>query len=287
MTTRGGWLAAPALLATGVLVLLPLLVTLGLAAWRYDALNPPVWVGADHLHALMDDRLFRTALVNSLLLIAVAVPVRLLVALGLGLLLAPRDGLSRGVLVPVFLPVIVPALVWAMAWLWVLNPHFGPAAWIAESVQRGGAQWLLSATGARTALVLVVSFLIGELVLVIIATRRQIPAQRYEICAVEGASNWFATTRVTLPAMWPVLLLLAARDVAVVLQLALVPSMIVTKGGPQFATFLLPQYVYQNAFEYLRFGYAAAMSSVMIAGIAVVLVIQFWLLSRWLRRTAN
>ena len=87
----------------------------------------------------------------------------------------------------------------------------------------------------------------------------------------------------TLPALWPVLLMLAARDVVLVLQLAFVPSLIVTKTGPQFATLYLPHYIYQNAFEYLRFGYAAAMSAVLVLAVMVVLVAQFWLLRRWIR----
>ena len=281
--SRGGGLAAIALAATVGLVMLPLVATLVLAGFRYDALNSPVWIGFDHLRRLLADPLFLTALENSLWLIVVAVPVRLLLALVLGLLLTDRGRVARAAFVPVFTPVVLPELVWAMAWLWILNPFFGPAAWLLNTLEVGGAQWLLTSTGARTAIVVVLGFLIGEQVLVIMATRRQIPPQRYELCAVEGAGGWYKFSRVTLPALWPVLLMLAARDAALVLQLAFVPALVVTKTGPQFATLYLPHYIYQNAFEYLRFGYAAAMSAVLVLAVIFVLAAQFWLLRRWIR----
>ncbi|WP_348673345.1 sugar ABC transporter permease [uncultured Abyssibacter sp.] len=284
MKTSGAWLAGLVVVTTIALVMVPLLGTLVLALFRYDALNPPQWIGLTHVRTMLEDPLFRTALRNSLWLIVLAVPVRLLIALVLGLLLAGRGRLAGVTLVPVFTPVVLPELVWAMAWLWILNPFFGPAAWLLNAMQYGGAQWLLTVSGARTAMVIVLSFLIGELVLVILATRRQIPHQRYELCAVEGAGAWYSFSRVTLPAMSPMLLLLAARDVVLVLQLAFVPALVVTKTGPQFATLFLPHYIYQNAFEYLRFGYAAAMSAVLVFAVLVVLLTQFLLLRRWVLR---
>lgn len=280
----GAWLAAVALIATGLLIWLPLLATLGLGFFRYDALNPPQWVGWSHLVRLVDDPMFLTAARNSLWLVLFAVPLRLALAVVLGLALAGRGRVSSAALVPVFTPVVVPELVWAMAWLWILNPFFGPAAWLLNSLEYGGAQWLLTVAGARTALVVVLAFLIGELVLVIMATRRQVPAQRYELCAVEGAGPWYSFRRVTWPALWPVLLLLMARDMVLVLQLAFVPALVVTKTGPQFATLFLPHYIYQNAFEYLRFGYAAAMSGVLVLSVLGLIAAQFWLLRRWIRQ---
>ena len=74
--------------------------------------------------------------------------------------------------------------------------------------------------------------------------------------------------------------------IVLVLQLAFVPALVVTKTGPQFATLLLPHYIYQNAFEYLRFGYAAAMSGVLVLTVLGLLAAQFWLLRRWLRAAA-
>ena len=73
-------MAAAALIATGLLIWLPLLATLGLGFFRYDALNPPQWVGWAHLARLLDDPLFLTAAKNSAWLVLFAVPLRLALA---------------------------------------------------------------------------------------------------------------------------------------------------------------------------------------------------------------
>lgn len=277
----GRWFLLPALLATFLLAIVPLLVTLGLALFEFDALSPPRWVGLEHFKALAADPMFRQALHNSLLLVAVAVPLRLVLALVLGLLLARTDRWSRLGLPPTLLPTLLPELVWAMAWLWILNPWYGPAAWVLDATHPQGAEWILSATGARTAIVCVLALLIGEMVLILRAARRLIPDRHYEICAVEGASAWHGFRRVTWPQLAPLFGLLALRDVALCLQLSFVPALIVTKTGPQFSTLYLPYYTWQNAFEYLRFGYAAASGSLLVLWVLLALGLQLLLLRRW------
>jgi multiple sugar transport system permease protein len=85
--------------------------------------------------------------------------------------------------------------------------------------------------------------------------------------------------------MLPVLALLALRDVVLSLQLNLIPALVVTNGGPpDHATTYLGLFVYRNAFEYLRYGYAAAATVVLLALTAAIVAIQLALLARWRRR---
>jgi multiple sugar transport system permease protein len=79
----------------------------------------------------------------------------------------------------------------------------------------------------------------------------------------------------------PTLVLLAARDVAFSLQATFVPALVLYEGGPNYATTFLPLYVYQNGFEYLRFGYAGAMTAVMFVVTAGMVGIQLLALRRW------
>lgn len=282
---RPAWpLALPVILASLVLVLLPLLATLGLSFWQYDGLSAPQWVGLDHYRRLSEDPMFRLAQSNSLQLAAVLVPLRMGLALGLALLLQYR-GRSGGIARSAALaPVLVPDIAWALLWLWLLNPLFGPAGALLEALGWPAAATLMSAEGARASIVLCLSFLIGETLLILIAARREIPSSLYEAAKLEGASSWTLTRRITLPLMAPALLLLSCRDVALAFQLTLVPSLIITKGGPLFSTTVLPLYVYQNAFEYLRFGYAAALSASMLAVTLTAVFVQLWMLRRLFRR---
>jgi multiple sugar transport system permease protein len=88
--------------------------------------------------------------------------------------------------------------------------------------------------------------------------------------------------RITLPVMAPTLLLLLFRDTIFSFQANFVPALIVTDGGPPpYATTYLPLFIYRNAFEYLRYGYAAAATLVMFVVTAVIVIIQYRIVRRW------
>ena len=107
-----------------------------------------------------------------------------------------------------------------------------------------------------------------------------IPGRLYEALAVEGGSSWFATRRLTLPLMAPIVLVLAVRDVVVVVQNAFVPALLVTEGGPANATTTAPLHLYVRAFEYGELGYASTLSVTLLALTAVAAALPLWLAAR-------
>jgi multiple sugar transport system permease protein len=272
-----GLLALPFLGAALLLVGLPALLTLGLAFTEYDALSAPRFVGFAQFTRLWRDPLFWTALNNSLLFAALTVPARLLLALVLALALARGARVARAA---VFLPSVVPDIAYALLWLWLLNPLYGPLASVLRSTGLGSG-WLLTQWGARGSLMLLTLFQVGELFVVLLAARRELPVELYELAEMEGSSPFHTFRTVTLPLLWPTLGLLAARDVVLSLQTTFVPALIITQGGPRYATTFLPLYLYQNGFEYLRLGYASAMTWVMFLVTALMVSAQLWVLSAW------
>ena len=292
MTERRGLalMLAPYVVGLVALVAVPAIATFGLALTDYDLIRSPNVVGLDNFRELVDDRVFRIALVNSLVFAAVAVPLRLLAALGLALLLHRR---GRGTCVArsaVVLPTIVPELAYGLLWLWLLNPLYGPINGLLTIGGENGEtilgrqppQWLTDPNDARIAMILMSVFLIGEGFVLLLVARRAIPADLYELAALEDATWWDVFRRVTLPLMLPVLVLLGLRDVVWSLQLNLVPALVVTEGGPpDYGTTYLGLFVYRNGFEYLRYGYAAAATVVLVLMTAAIVVVQLWLLRRW------
>lgn len=277
------WLLAPLGLGTVVLVVVPALATLALAFVHYDALGAPAWAGFANLRQLARDPVFLAALDNSLIVALVAVPLRLALALGLALLLqAPRREAAT-LRTAVYLPTAVPDLAWALLWLWLLNPLYGPAAWLLPALGVRADIWLTDPAWARGAIVTMLLFGVGEMMLVLLAARREVPGELYELGAVEGASRLTLFRRLTLPLLWPALLFLACRDAALTLQSSFVPALVVTGGGPNFATTFLPLTIWQNGFEYLRFGYAAAQTLVMFLLTLLMMAVQVVALRRWVR----
>jgi multiple sugar transport system permease protein len=287
-----GLMLAPYLVGLVVLVLAPFAVTLALAFTDYDLIRPPVWTGADNVIELAGDPIFRTALVNSLVFAAVAVPLRLLVALGLALLLHHRSAVVGTARTAAVLPSAVPEIAYGLLWLWLLNPLYGP---INQILRIGGTngltafgrtppQWLTDPTDARAAIILMSLFTIGETFVILLAARRALPRDVYELAALEDATAWDVLRRVTLPLIAPVLGLLLIRDAIQSLQFSFVPSLVVTDGGPPpYATTYVPLFAYRTAFEYLRYGYAAAATLAMLLLTVAAVAVQWRLLRRYRR----
>jgi len=275
---RGLWLmATPFLVGVGVLVLIPAFGSFAMAAYEWDLVGPPRFVGLDNFRQLVDDPVFRISLRNSLLYAVTAVPLRLLFALGLALLLFGRSRADAAGRVGVLVPTVIPDVAYALVWLWILNPIYGPLNLALGAVGLPTPAWLSQPVPARWAVVLMGVFQLGEAFLIVFAVRRLVPQELHEIAAMSGAGRWARLVRVTLPIMAPALLLVAMRDTIVSLQSTFVPALLVTEGGPPpYATTYLPLFVYRNGFEYLRYGYASATTVVMLVLTAAIL----WLLYR-------
>jgi multiple sugar transport system permease protein len=280
------WLmAAPFLVGVTALVLVPAFGSLAMSAFEWDLVRPPRFVGVGNFRELVDDPLFRISLRNSLLYAAVAVPLRLLGALTLALMLHRRGRLHAAGRAAVLVPSVVPDAAYALVWLWILNPIYGPLNLALGAAGLPTPAWLSQPTPARWAVVIMGVFQLGEGALIALIARNRVPEELHEIAAIDGAGRWSRFLRVTLPIMAPALLLIVARDTILSLQATFAPALIVTEGGPPpYATTYLPLFVFRNAFEYLRYGYASAATAVMLVATASILWLQYrafvWLRGR-------
>lgn len=260
-------LLGPFAIGALLVVVVPVLMTVVLAFLHYNGLESPEPAGLANVRDVLGDAVFRTSLWNTLLFVVIAVPLRLALATFAALALARRRRGNAAARTLVYLPTVVPDIAFALLWSWVVNPITGPfAPWL-------GASLLSTPWGARATILLVSLFQIGELFLVALIARRAIPPSLEEEAAVEGAGPGFVFRHVTLPLMAPALALLAARDVVVAFQASFVPSIVITDGGPLYATTFLPTQVYRTGFEYLRFGRAAVMTLIALIAAAAMLAV--------------
>jgi multiple sugar transport system permease protein len=264
----------PYLLGTLLLVALPALMSAGLAFTSYDALSPPVFVGFTNFRLLAADPVVTTAFANSLFFVALAVPLRILGALGLALLLRrPRRGIG-GYRAAVYVPTVIPDVAYALIWLWIFNPLFGPVNLALSALGLPLPGWLADEGSARYPFVVMSLFQIGEGFVVLLAALRGLPREYFDAAAVDGAGRWAAFRYLTLPLLMPWLVLLTFRDVVLSFQYTFTPSLMMTGGGPYYATMFLPLLIYEEAFDRFRFGPGSALmlllfllSAVIIGGI--------------------
>lgn len=277
-----GLMLAPYLAGLLLLIAIPALAGLPLAFTDYNALERPVFAGLDNFTELWRDQVFHTAIYNTLFYITAATPLRLFGALALALLLAAPIRGVRLYRVLVYLPTVIPDLAWAIVWLWILNPLYGPLNQFLALFGIDGPAWMVNETSARFAIVLMLAWQIGEGFVVCLAALQDVPRELTDQAAVDGASVWRSFWGVTLPTIAPVLLILLFRDTIQSLQANFIPALIVGRGGgPNYATTFVPMYIYTTAFDFLRFGYAAAMTWMLYALTVVVVWLQYRVAVRW------
>lgn len=275
------WMLAPFLVGSVGLVLAPAVATVVLALFDYDLIRPPSWVGLGNFRALLDDNVFRISLRNSMAFAAIAVPLRLGGALALALLLHHRRRGFGAYRAAALLPTVVPDVAYGLVWLWLLNPLYGPVNLALGAVGAPMPAWLTEPAAAQAAVIVMSLFTVGEGFLILLAARSQVPAEVYDLARLDSAGALVVFRRITLPFLAPTLALLAARDTIFAFQASFVPALVVTDGGPPpFSTTYLPVFVYRTAFEYLRYGYAAAATVAMLAVTGLMLLVQASMLRR-------
>ena len=265
---------APYLVATILLVVVPVLISFGLSFFSYDAISPPAWNGWINFIDVLREPLLSTALLNSLFFIALAVPLRLLGALLLALFYNhPHRG--TGVYrAAAYLPTIIPDMAYALIWLWIFNPLYGPLNQILRAIGIDAPAWLINPVTAKPALILMSLFQIGEGFVVLLAGVKDIPSDYYDAAAVDGGSRWQAFWHITLPLLKPWLVLLTFRDVILSFQNTFTPAFVMTGGGPYYATMFLPLLIYEEAFDRFRFGTGSVMMLLMFV---ITLLLLIWL----------
>lgn len=280
MRTRS-WLPFPFLAGVALLIAIPAVAALALSFTDYSGVAAPRFVGLDNYARLLGDEAFWRSVGNTAIFIGLSVPLRLLAVVVLSLVLYER---FRGVTfarVGAYMPTVMPDVAYALLWLWLLNPLYGPLAAALTGVGLSSPDWLTDPWTARVGIVLMSVFQIGEGFVIALAARRALPQHVFDAARVDGASGVFILRKVTLPMMAPVLALLALRDLILALQVSFVPALILTDGGPRYATTFLPVFVYRQAFSFFRLGYASAVSLTMFVLTAAAVFVQYRLAKRW------
>ena len=274
-------LLTPYLTGIAVLVVLPVALSFGLAFTAYDGLSAPEWNGLANFRELLRDQLFGIAVRNSLAFVALTVPLRVVIALSLALLLnRPRRGVGL-YRVAVYVPSVVPSVAYALIWLWIFNPRYGPLNLVLGSLGLPTPAWLVDSATALPAIAFTALFQIGEGFVVLLAGLKAIPEDCYHASALDGAGRAATLRYITLPLLAPWLLLLTIRDIIVSAQSTFTPGLLMTGGGPYYATLFVPLLMYETAFDRFRFGQGAAMTVLLLGVVGALILLTYRAVGGW------
>jgi multiple sugar transport system permease protein len=279
--TRLRLLLLPYALGIMVLVVLPALISFSLAFFQYDGLSEPRWVGTLNFILAYTDELFNLSIQNSLALVILPVPLRVLGAFLVARLMQRGGRFLNWFRAAVYLPSVIPAAAYALAWLWILNPLYGPLNLLLQALGLPTPAWLVEPAWAKPALVLMSFWQIGEGFLVSLAALQDLPSQVEDAAQIDGAGTWGLFRYVTLPLMAPILLLLAFRDAILTFQNSFISILLMTDGGPYYATYTLPLFIYEQGFDLLSFGTAGAALWVMYLLTGLIVVALYVIARQW------
>jgi multiple sugar transport system permease protein len=260
------WLSVPAIVCLLGILILPTLATvvLSFTDWQFGA-KTLRWIGFGNYLQLADDRVFWKSLGNTVVYVAIVVPVSVGLALSVALLIEAGTSGRAFYRAVYFLPVTATLIAMATVWEIMLHPSVGLINVVIESLGFHKQNWLKDRDLALFTLAGIgVWQALGLNMVLLLAGLQSIPRDLYEAAAVDGADGpWTRFVTVTLPMLGPalsfVLIVSAIRSFQVFDTVA-----VLTEGGPNKATEVLLYTMYQEGFSFFRAGYAAAITVVFL-----------------------
>lgn len=242
--------------------------------------RPAVFVGLDNYRALVEDPIFWQALSNNLWYAAGTIPLSIVIALAMAVWVNDRLPGRGWVRLAYFTPTVLPMIAVANIWLFFYTPEYGLLEQLTKALGFGSHNWLGSKETALPALMAVTVWKeAGFFMIFYLAALQSMSPHLAEAAAIEGASRWYFFRRVMFPLLMPTTLFVLVN--AVINAFRLVDHVVVmTRGGPDNATALLLYYIFEVGFRFWDSAYAATLTMVLLALLATVALVQFFVLER-------
>ncbi len=271
----------PQLVGLLAFALIPLITVLALSLTKWDGLGAIQFVGFQNFSAQFADPDFRTALVNTVYYVIIAVPGGIILALlvALGVNRVRGKSIYR---VVYFMPVITGSVAVSVIWLWLLNGDYGLINLLLRQwfhVQ--GPQWLTDAHLVIPSIALVsIWWGLGFNMLIFLSGLQNIPTDYSEAARIDGAGAFQIFWRITLPLLTPTLFFITVVSIINSFQV-FDQTYVMTGGGPGKESYTIVYHLYNLAFQNFTFGPASAVAVILFAILLVLTLIQFTLQRRW------
>ena len=243
------------------------------------------WVWFENYVSLFKDEnylaSFRVTAVFSLLVASSGIVISLLLA-------TMADRVVRGAVgYKTFLiwPYAVAPAIAGVLWAFLFAPSIGIVTY---ALRKMGIDWNWIINGDQAMLLIVIAATWKQIsynFLFFLAGLQSIPRSLIEAAAIDGATGLRRLWHVTLPMLSPVIFFNLVMAIIATLQVFAVPF-VMTRGEPDRATYFYTMYLYDNAFTFLKMGYASAMAWVQLVMIMVLTAVAFWSARRWVHYEA-
>ncbi len=285
---RAGYLfASPWIIGFLVFLLGPMVASVVFSFCAYDVLHPPRWVGGMNYSRLVQDPILVKSFANIVFLAGVGIPMGIVVSLGLAMLLNARVKGMPAYRTLFYLPSLTPIVAMAVLWLFILNPDSGVInqAWRATLTTWFGWKaptWLAGEQWSKPAILLMTLWSAGGGIILWLAGLQGVPQHLHEAAELDGANALVRFRHVTLPMLTPYILFnLIMGTIGWLQRFTDIYVMTNGTGGPVDSTLVPVLYLFNNAFQYFKMGYASAWAWLIFAVVMVLTAINLYGSSRW------
>ena len=259
----------------------PILASFFYSLNQWDLHTPMKFIGLDNYKALLGDPIFHKVLGNTFYYTFGIIPFQtvlgLLIALGLNQKIRGMT-IYRGLY---FVPVVTSMIAVSMVWQWMYQPDYGVINSFLKMIGIQGPNWLFSKTWAMPAVILMSIWKnVGYSIVLYLAALQGVPESLYESAMIDGASQWQRFRHITIALISPTTFFIIVLSVIGSFQ-SFDQIYVMTQGGPARATSVIVHYLYQNGFQYLAMGYAAAIAYVLFAILFAATILQWYYRRRW------
>lgn len=266
---------SPFYLLFAIFMLYPIVFSLYLSFFEWPGIGEMTYVGIDNFRKIFGDEQFWIALKNTIILGIGYVPIMLLGALIFASFLNSNVLKFRGAFRTVyFMPVVTSMVVVALVFKTLYDNEYGLFNYVTRMIGLGKIPWLTSTFWSKPSIMIMLIWRwLGYNMVIMLAGLQSISSDVYEAAQIDGATNTQVFFRITLPLMRPVLLFCFILSTIGTFQLFAEPF-ILTNGGPANSSLTMGLFLYNNAFNYFRFGYSSALAYVMAAIIFMLSILQ-------------
>lgn len=271
----------PNFLGFMIFTMIPVFASMVISFCNWDIVNPMKFVGFENYISLFHDDIFVHSLLNTLYFTILTVPLGIILALFLAVLLnTPFKGVKVYRTIA-FLPVITSMVSIALVWSLLYDTDSGIFNQILNIFGIKSVEWLTNTKMAMISLAIMSIWKgLGYNMTIYIAGLQGIPQQLYEAAKIDGANAIQRFFNITVPLLSPTTYFITVMSVIGALQV-FDQAYILTSGGPADSTKTIVMYLYNNAFQYLKMGYASSMAYILFLIIFVISFIQSKYSKKW------
>ncbi|MEM9276036.1 MAG: sugar ABC transporter permease [Cyanobacteria bacterium P01_F01_bin.143] len=259
----------PAITILTLTIFLPAIQAFALSftQYEYDLTQAPEWVGFTNFQRLWSDRDFWQTIGNTLLYLAGAVPVLVIVPLILAILVNQKLPGIYWFRTTFYTPVVISMVVAGIAWkaLYINNGILNQ--FLKQMGLKEGIPWLTDPKLALWSVMVVTIWKgLGYYMVIYLAGLQSISPELYEAAAIDGSDGWHKHWDITFPLMKPYLFLVAVIS-AISATKVFEEIYVMTQGGPRNSSKTVVYYLYEKAFQELDISYACTIGLVLFLGI--------------------